>query len=355
MLYYSVVAFISTLLVLISSFSKSKLFDKVSIVLVILSLSILQGFKWEFSGTDTAYYISMFSWDLSFFQWIERGIEPFFILIVKFLKYLGLEDSYYYFLTFSLIFNTLILSTIYKFNRYRVTLFISYFFFSLIYLSHFNILRQSIALAFFIYSIPFIIERSKNKASLIIFLGTMFHYSLAFFIFIPYIYNYIIRNFYTSVFFATLISLIYTVLYEKFVILLSLISGADRYLHYTSSIEDRSSLFLYLGYVFIFLVSYILYSFRRNDDFKFYLFLLYLYCLLSTCIMFLGLPYEGPGRLSVYFSASFIFIFAFMLDAFDIRYRLFLNVLICFFMILFFYLVIYLANFHQVFPYSFSF
>ncbi|MCS6029622.1 EpsG family protein [Klebsiella quasipneumoniae subsp. quasipneumoniae] len=64
----------------------------------------------------------------------------------------------------AIIFNYLVISTIFKLSPNPLISILSLLTFSTIYFFHFNVIRASLALAVFLYSIPYILEEKYKKS-----------------------------------------------------------------------------------------------------------------------------------------------------------------------------------------------
>lgn len=344
--------------VLFGAFFNKKKVEKISMWGVIICCSIMPAFKNYNVGTDSPYYINMFSWNLDYFEWIEKGIEPGFFLCIQMLQKLGIENYSFYFLFFSVLFNFLIIKTIYKINKYKVVCLISYLTFSFVYLLNFNILRQSLALAFFVYSIPFIFEGKNLKSYFFILIAIMFHYSALILISVPIIYKFIDKKFHILSILSSFFVVFYALFTEKFLNILIGLSGAERYSAYAFETENKGSLLLVSVYGFVFVFSLIVkYLLDIND--KKYLLMLYflmMYSIINFSIFFLGLSYEGPGRVVVYYVIGYIFIFSYLLNMIrgNRDLKAICTIFIVFIMIMFFIVLMSKSNIHEVFPYEFA-
>lgn len=349
MYYYIALIFLVSLLSASTLLFKSKVYEKSSMWVLVLLCSIMPGFKGTDVGTDTRYYLDIFSWDISAADWLVRGIEPGFFILVELINLFEVEK--YSFFIFSLLFNYLIISSIYFFKNYRTLMLISFLTFSLIYLSHFNILRQSISLAFFVKSIIFLIDKKIVKGYMYILFAALFHYSAIPMLTLPIILKYLQRHYFFISTVSALLVVLYAIFYKYLIPLIVLWTGASRYSYYSTDIVDRSSILLYGFYVLIFILIALLYKNERN--YKLFLYFIFMYVVFGACINFLGLPYEGPGRISVYYSAAFIFLIPLVIERFNSDVRVILIPCFYFFMIIFFMTLVYFANYHEVFPYSF--
>lgn len=310
-------------------------------------------------GTDTLYYVNMFQKDLTYTEWFEQGIEFGFVTILKVFKALGVENYWIFLTGFSFLFNYLVISAIYKIRIGVLISLVSFFTFSFIYILQFNVLRQALALAFFIHSIPYILKEENKKAYFFIFMAFLFHVSAIVLFIMPYLRKKLKENIIYYCLISTVLIFLYA-FFSKYVVgYVAAFTGATRYENYLDRVDGGnfglSILFLiYCGLMVVALLFLNFTKLKDDADFKFFFFLLFVSVVLNFSILFLGLPYEGIGRVILYFTTSYIFIFSYMINQFKSDIYIFVSFLTCLIMMLFFAVIFNYAKFHGVFPYSFN-
>jgi hypothetical protein len=145
--------------------------------ILVLGLSILPAIKSKYVGTDSQMYVGFFSLHQTYSEWLSNGTEPAFVSSIKLLQFLGADNYFYFFLFFSLIFNYLIVNSIFKLSKnipLSLLIFLSY---SALYIFHFNVLRQSMAVAFVIFSLRYLFTANYLKFYMVVAIASLFHYS----------------------------------------------------------------------------------------------------------------------------------------------------------------------------------
>lgn len=332
---------------------------RLTIFFIVFLATIMPGLRDITIGTDTSYYVNMFQRDLSYSEWFDQGIEIGFVTLIKLFQFFGV-DKYWIILTFfSLLFNFLVITSIYKMREGVLFSLISFFTFSFIYILQFNVLRQALALSFFIYSIPYILKNENKKAYFFIFLAFSFHVSAIILFVMPYLKRKLENNFFKYICISTLLIFIYGFLSKYIINYMVLFTGASRYENYLDRVDgDNLGLsLLFILYSGLFILATIFFRYtnlNKNNEFKFFFFLLYLSILLNFSIIFLGLPYEGVGRIVLYCTVSYIFIFSYMINQLKKDYYVFFSFMTCMLMLIFFAIIFNFTKFHGVFPYSFN-
>lgn len=327
------------------------------IVLISIACSILPGLRNFSVGTDTEMYVNMLQWDKSYSEWIVSGLELGYVTYIKLLGFMGVVDYSLYFLILAIIFNYLVVNSIYKLKYSIVVCLLSFLTFSFAYLCHFNVLRQSMALAFFIATFPYLFKGNNVKVYLLLLLAVGFHYSAIVLFLIPFLYNLIKKSFFITTLFSVVFFILYSLFANKFIELLIFLSGSNKYTYYTDKVSNFDSPYLFFVYFLIWIFSAMFYlniNLKNNNEYKFFFFLQTMHLTLMFCITFLGLDYEGPGRLLIYFSVAHIFIFSFYVRLFSSEQKILVGLIISSFMISFFLVLVMAFNLHGVFPYKFS-
>ncbi|HEM7137755.1 MULTISPECIES: EpsG family protein [Acinetobacter] len=329
--------------------------NKISMIVIIVLSSLMPAFRDITIGTDTYAYVEMFKKDYSYLEWLENGTELGFAFCIKLLQSFGFNNYFNYLLFFSILFNYLIISTIYKISKNIPLSLMAFLSFSTLYLFHFNVLRQSIALAFFVYSLPYIFSKQYFKTYVCIFLAFLFHYSAGLLFVFPIVYGFLKDRFYTVSALSTLSLYIYTKLTIVFTLFLGNAIGSDRYSSYDNQTTANASGKIFLFNFFILFLVYLFSLFTKLKDdleFRFFNYLMLLMVVTNFCITYLGLKYEGPGRILSYFYCGLIFIFPYLASVFRSESRVVVNILLIAFQLLYILFLINMSNLHEVFPYK---
>ncbi|MGC9625237.1 UNVERIFIED_CONTAM: EpsG family protein [Acinetobacter pittii] len=329
--------------------------NKVSMVTIIVLCSLMPAFRDITVGTDTYAYVGMFETHYSYAEWLENGTELGFASCIKLLQYLGFIHYFNYLLLFSLIFNSLIITTIYKISKNIPLSLVAFLTFSTLYIFQFNVVRQSIALAFFVFSLPYMFSKQYLKTYICIFLAFLFHYSAGLLFIFPIIYQLLKNKFYTVSVLSTIGLYIYTKLTMVLTSFLGGAIGSDRYSYYDNQITENASGKIFLFNLFLLSVISIFSIFSKlkdNIEFRFFNYLMLLIVVTNFCITYLGLKYEGPGRILSYFYCALIFVFPYLSSILKSESRAIFNTLLVVFQLMYILFLINVSNLHEVFPYK---
>lgn len=303
---------IVTCLAIFSDLIKNKLFDFLSVFFTVTLLSILSASRSSSVGTDTETYIYYFSkYNFGLIDWVNFGIEPLFGWIVNLCNYFNFSNYFWYFLVFSLIFNGFMVSSVYKLKNRTIliSIFLGY---STLYFYSFNVIRQSIAISIFFYSLFFLVEGKIVKYFILTIIASLFHYSALFnlFFILFRLLGYNVRL--ISFIIPTLVGS-YFLTTQYLIGFLSSLTGSDKASNYIDKVQVEGGISRFVIILFIFVISYIFYfryslKFKSDIFSKLVFFLLLFLMSFQFFIAFLGLPYEGPGRIVTYYYLAFLLV-----------------------------------------------
>ncbi|MDE4776821.1 EpsG family protein [Klebsiella pneumoniae] len=353
---YIITITLSLFLSFVGMHCKTRVLQKICIGLIVVICSLMPGLRDISVGTDSLMYANFLVVDRSYHDWLVSGIaiEPGFVFLIKLYQFIGFTNYAYFFFGVAIIFNYLVISTIFKLSPNPLISVLSLLTFSTIYFFHFNVIRASLALAVFLYSVPYILERKYKKAYVIIAISVLFHISGLIFLFIPLAYKYLRKK----PLLVTFGSIAFTGVYSASSLILSFLGnliGTTKYSSYSAESNIGGGFFaIYFILALLSIFSLINRKIREND---LHLFCVYFICMSALtwfCIIFLGLRYEGPGRVVVYFYIGSIFIFSTLLQMFTYTSRLVLSVLILALCLVMAYYIFVIKGVYGVFPYTFN-
>lgn len=347
LLFISIYSFVFILYSL-SLYLRNRFLDKFFIVIISFLLSILPGFRAISVGTDTSMYYDILDSRLNSGDYFVTNIEPGYIYLVKIFQNLSLEN--YFFLFVSFLANFLFVSAIYSLKKYRFLALLSYLTFSNIYMMGFNVLRQYLALSIYVYSLVFLFKGRYFLHLIFIILAIFFHYSSFIFLLMSFLYYLITLGWSKIVYIICfLIPFFYNIIQKFLINYLVSISGKETFENYINRVGESGGILQLILYIFI-LVFLLVFSNFKNNYFKFYLSIFFMWFGFFINISYFGLVYEGAGRLIVSTYFSFLFIFSF-LNYGRIK-EIILLLLCCFFMLYYFYFY-FSIGYHGVIPYKF--
>lgn len=192
---YYLVFFLSTSLIGLAN-AKSvhiyKGFRVFLVILAILTLAVMSGIRSYSVGTDTVSYNGFFNYvanSFSFTQYCNalhsnNGLEYGYIILNYIVGKIYLSPHFLYFVC-QCISGTLIYLSLYKMRGYLdITLgWLTYC--CLFYTTSFNILRQTMSLAFILLATVYAVEAQYRKSVILIAVGYLFHTSAIFALVIP--------------------------------------------------------------------------------------------------------------------------------------------------------------------------
>lgn len=167
--------------------STSRQDGKVVYVFLWLSLVLLAGLRYRVGG-DTLHYFDVFDsyptlstlWDYDF---AKAEYNPGWIVFNAIIK--TFSDSFYTFqFIHALILNTIVFYTIQKYSRNKFLVVIFYLFFYFLYFNM-EILRESLAIAFFLFAIPSLLNKNWVSYYVMCLLSFSFHSSALILIILP--------------------------------------------------------------------------------------------------------------------------------------------------------------------------
>jgi len=326
-------------------------FIKTSIIVV---LTLFTGMRNISVGTDSAMYGDYFLRNWDYIQWIKGGTEIGFSSIIKLIQLIGLDNYLYFFIVFSLIFNVVVINAIYKISKNIPLSIVIFMTFSDLYIFSFNVMRQSIAVAFVMLSIYYMFESKNRKMYLMLVLAVCFHYSAICAFIFPVAYRMIEKRPFILYLIAAFLIVMFTLITSQLYVYLSLITGADRYTAYNQMITSATDpkkfmldLFLLICFVCCFLYQKI-----NSKKENFILFLFFCFTCCSFCITFLGLRYEGAGRVIWYFSFSSIFLFPIVINNSKSMTKMLYSLVLSCMLLLYTTYMMNKFNPHEILPYS---
>ncbi|PRD16788.1 EpsG family protein [Pantoea coffeiphila] len=330
----------------------NKLINFLCVTFIIVLASIMPAIRDVSVGTDTNMYVKFFAMDWTYLEWWTiAGVEPGFASCIKLLQLFGVKDYFYYLLLYSVIYNTLIISTIYRLSSGKYLSLIVFLTSSSLYFSHFNILRQSIALAFFVFSLRYLLAGKTLKTYLVLVTAVFFHFSAVILLAVPVIYKNINRR-------PVLIvcaSIAFLILYSNASFVLSFagdLTGTSKYTAYKKTNSFGGGYFLYTSLIFFISTYILLYTKLRTDkNYRFYCYLIFMSFMTWICMLVFGLKYDGPGRIINYFYIGMLFVIPEWLKVVEKRAVPLIFFIIFAMNFMIFYYVFVISGLHAVFPY----
>lgn len=355
MVYYIFLIFVSVIAVFFYELVEYKFLKFLIFLFLLITISILPGLRDVMVGSDTYTYVSIFQSKVDIFG----GFEPGFNLLINFLQWMGFQHYSYYLIFFALLTNFFFLYSILSLSINKVTSVILFLSISTLYLFEFNVIRQSLAVSIFLFSLIFLVKEDYKKTIIIILLAILFHYSAIFLLIIPFLFYF----FKEKLFILNVLSLI-------IVLLINLVfSGV---LDFAISLTGREAVYANYsdvgtesGLRFVFLINTIIYLslcisaifFKKLKDINLYKIGLMLFSFLlafNFSITFLGMKYEGVGRIMNYFFTAYFIAVPVLLKVVNIKYRVIFALLMIFFAVIYTLLLIDVTNINGIFPYKFS-
>lgn len=365
MLFYTIIYWLTILFVFFSSVVRNKFLSSfVFPFIAIFIVSLMPGLRGVGVGTDTKNYVSFF-WEAQFLgldQIFFSSLEPGIRLISKTLFFFKLNDQNVFLFICAFLINSLVFYGSKKITK-NITLSYAFFLgFSNFYFFSFNVLRQAIAIAFFIFSLSYLISGKYIKYWIYCLFAISFHYSSVILFFMPLLNKkYFGKNlFYLKMFFICFFIVIYSYLVNYFLGLYGILTSDERVMVYEGLKQEVSIKVIFPNIIlFSFCLFYLFFiKFYKFNNIKLNLFL-YLFfgvIVFQLCFTFLGLRYEGPGRLVSFFYPSLILLIPIMLEYSNLKIKN--NLVIYFVLVIFNYIYIYISytyigNAHGIFPYDF--
>ena len=192
---YYLVFFLSTSLIGLANAKSVRIykgFRVLLVVLAILSLAVMSGIRSYSVGTDTGSYNSYFNYVANSFNFTQycnalhgnNGIEYGYSALNYIMGKIYLSPHFLYFICQCLS-GSLVYLALYKMRKHlNITLgWLTYC--CLFYTTSFNILRQSISLAFILLATVYAVKSQYCKSVILIAIGYLFHTSAIFALVIP--------------------------------------------------------------------------------------------------------------------------------------------------------------------------
>ena len=357
MIYYLLCFFAS--LFSFAFFSKSynqsdRFFMSFSFLMTILPLILLSGFRSVGVGTDSYTYVNIFEsikglHTLNEVIWNNIPVEVGYIILNKVASYFS-GNYISLFLMVSIVIIPIYIFVIVKKAPYPIFSFFIFLFMG-VFTSHFNIVRQGIALAIFFIAIFTIFEKKIFLFLLLIFVGSLFHKSII--ITIPFYFIFNFKDGHYKYLFTSLFFLIVIVFYNQFVDYISNVTG--KYGDYSEKMETVGAVFTTLINVISFL-WFVIVRKVNNIASKFYDFLCYFY-FVNVCFCFssvvLNIDPSGFIRIGNYFNQVIILLIPMSLMSFKNKrvgfYLAYFSILI-----MFLYFSIIVNTFASLVPFKFN-
>ncbi|MEE9362038.1 MAG: EpsG family protein [Cellulophaga sp.] len=215
---------------------------------ILIGLICLSGFRYRVGG-DTLNYMYKFPSmpmlsELRDYEFGTDHLQPLWLLLVATAK--SISDEFYMLqLIHAIIVNTLIFSFLRSNTKYFFTTILLYY---IGYYPYFNfeILRESIAISIFLFSIKFIISKNWYLYFSLSFIAFLFHFSAIILFFIPTILKLNLKPWsFILIFFS---GILFSDLFSGFINSInsasSLISSMKEYVEYKATIWGVASLFI---------------------------------------------------------------------------------------------------------------
>lgn len=304
------------LLVIIEQSNKRNELKTISVVIAFLLLVMQDGLRWE-TGTDWNPYYRFFLNPNKDNYLFEIG----FIEFAKLSYTISKEYTLFLFLQ-SLIVNSLILSTLYKFSNYPI---LSIFIYYCLYTPSMGMSRQFLAIAICIYSIRYLQPLKVLRFISLIIIASLFHKSALIFTLLIFIRReYKIKIYITASIIAIVISLSGVIRLIPSELILLLEGGEEGHLtHYFESGYGQNSTSLFNIIVSILRRSIFIglgiwkYNYIKNKIRNFHIFFNIYFISYVIYIIFSGSPLQiFVSRLNLYFYFSEALIIPYLLICF---------------------------------------
>lgn len=211
---------------------------RICFVGMILIFWFLSFVRWK-TGTDWDSYYTFFSSNVSLQDFQNRLFEPFYTYIAFFVKQVT-KEYWILLLVYGSIIYLTVSPTIYKLSPLPLMSIIFYF---LLRKADIFFTRESIALAFCLLSLRFIVERKVFLFLVAVTIGTMFHQSVIVFLLAYYIYhlNISLKKIVTSLIVVFALSFVLSDVFRDYLTSVSLVLGnvfADKTESYLESGDE---------------------------------------------------------------------------------------------------------------------
>ncbi|MDY0193881.1 MAG: EpsG family protein [Aliarcobacter butzleri] len=282
-----------SLILLISSYLDRKN-TKLYYIIFLYFLILFAGLRYNI-GVDYQSYIDFFNLILS---GQDIYMEDSFILLVKFINFIGGTEQLLFFI-YAFLTITFTSKFIEYFSQNKVLSLYIYFTFAVFYFASFNGVRQALAVAIFVYSIKFIIEKNLLKYILFIVIATFIHKTAI--LMLPL---YFILNKKLNIMKFFFIALGYYVILQFFEQLILFIGISQAYLNNFDSIEGNGiNPFVYL--------LCLMFIFLYKVDFQYKVLglnLIFFAILLGITPLLTTIPSTYIVRMTSYFTFGILFI-----------------------------------------------
>lgn len=345
---------LSSILLYYSSFYLKKNDNQEGYILVafllLSSLILFSGLRDYSIGTDTRNYVFMFN-RLELLDMGNVGIfkESGFVIIQWIAKLINND----YHIVMILIASIIIIVTLKCIGNYSDHPVFTFFLYIALgfYTSHFNIARQSIAVAIFLYSIKYIFERNLAKYLIFIAAGFLFHKSIVLCLPCYWFANKMLNL--RSMFIVFIVVLGCSFVLDAFVEFTS-INIDHRYQGFAEERDSSGGVVQNLFYVFVLFYIYFMKVIFKIVDAYYNIFLniSFIGVSIGVASVVLKLDPNGIARASIYFVQTFIFTLPYAIyKTRNVIFRTTSFVSVILLSFIYYYLIIY--SFADLYPFRF--
>lgn len=321
--------------------------------IAIIGLLVLGGIR-EGIGTDYYGYINAYFYRMrtsSIFESFSK--EYLFLIIVKLSAILNNYKIMFFLLNFiTLIF----IKKAIERNYVRDKGLIIYLYLFIFYLESWNLMRQHVCIAVFLFSLYYIYTKQILKYSFFIGIFSFMHMSILVTYPLYFVYNYLInsrknkklKEILIGIGIASIVFFIFQ--YEMIINLLGeIIPIFKRYRVYAKEFLDGSLNLIFIWKLFLLLI--VLYNRKKLQKLDGRNRLLIFIVIIDLILTSIGYQHKFLKRISLYFYSCYIFIFPQLLEIYNSK-RIILKLLIIIITMLFFILQYYILGHNEVFHYK---
>ena len=337
--YWSIIVLI---FVSVFIFSKNNYISNFAYFSVFLYLTLLSGFRYDV-GTDFSNY-------LHYFYLIELGYDDVaeisFVYLFKFSQFIGLTEQFVFFVLALIISFGFISYFKYFCDKSGFLAIYLFFTVSIFYFASFNLVRQFTAVAIFLFSVRYIIERRMFKYILMILFSSSFHISALLMLPLYFVMN---KNY--NLKFYSLMFVIFLFSFQ----LIYMVGMKTPYFIYleresVSSI-NKSSVMVFVT-LSVFLFVFLCYQPKNNKSILINN-MLFMSILMGVGLLFSSLPPMIFSRFNYFFSPALIISIVYFVNMFSFSKKIIMYSLILMFGFLYlFYTVEFNGIKHNIVPYN---
>lgn len=360
MIYYISTFFFSVLTLFFAVNVKNKIQKKILVFFSMIPLILVMGFRSELVGTDSLTYSYIYDNSSNFSNLFiyNSGVEYGYLFYSYLLHFLGLSNYGYLFI-FNAIIVIFLLYDSFKLTRNKVLALSLFFGMANFYFLNFNVMRQGMAVIIFCYSLKYLFDSRYFIYFLLSLLAFSIHYTAVLMFLFPFLLVERNGNFYIKI--KMLFILIFCLFYTFFINVVYAIYGsinnnkAELYVGKVQEVSINSFLVYFSLFIFFVVVYFNIPLNKLDNRIRFFMCLFWGLIVFYFCIIFLGLKYEGPGRVVLYFFPAIFLGLPIALEKINISVNS-RRVILSFFVFLnFIYIYIaytYIGNAHEVLPYK---